>query len=368
MISYFIKIILNILNLFHGNQYQNTDYVKASQELNKYSKFPINQSILCENTIDRKVDLMIIIPCYNCEEFIIDCLNSIFNQKTSYTYSVHIVDDGSTDNTVTIIKSYQDKYLNLFLTQQANKGAASARNKALEHIDGEYISFIDADDIILPNFIEIMINCAKKEDADLVECEFIRFTDINSIKNNTEYKINNLKKVNAIDCCQGYPWMKIYNSTLFSNFKFLENCLYEDTMISMILFYYVKNAVKISNILYGYRSNLNSITYQSRKSYRSIESFWLTNYLVEIQNKLGLANCASKRQYLDQSIMNYGRIRKLNRQIKKSSFVLIQSIYFSNFKNIDCKFDGKYKYLDAAICKSNYLSFIILSYVWAHLD
>ncbi|WP_443777691.1 glycosyltransferase family 2 protein [Bacteroides clarus] len=98
------------------------------------------------------VQLSIIIPIYNTASSINRCLDSIFNQTTTYLYEVIIVDDGSTDNSIEIIKSRKET--NIILYQQKNAGPAVARNKGVELAQGEYCAYLDADDYWKEGFIE----------------------------------------------------------------------------------------------------------------------------------------------------------------------------------------------------------------------
>lgn len=98
------------------------------------------------------IDLSIIIPVYNAGMLIERCLDSIFGQQTKYSYEVLLIDDGSTDNSVELIR--QRKEQNIMLLQQSNSGPAKARNRGLAAAKGKFIAFLDADDYWKPEFIE----------------------------------------------------------------------------------------------------------------------------------------------------------------------------------------------------------------------
>ena len=90
------------------------------------------------------MDLSIIIPVYNKSKLINRCLDSIFNQTTNYSYEVVLVDDGSTDDSVELIKARTEG--NIILYEQQNAGPSVARNKGLELSHGKYCAYLDADD------------------------------------------------------------------------------------------------------------------------------------------------------------------------------------------------------------------------------
>ena len=98
------------------------------------------------------MDLSIIIPIYNGALLLDRCLDSIFSQKTMYSYEVILVDDGSTDDTVELIKARKE--LNIVLYQQQNAGPAVARNKGVELAKGKYVAFMDADDYWKDGYIQ----------------------------------------------------------------------------------------------------------------------------------------------------------------------------------------------------------------------
>lgn len=111
------------------------------------------------------MDLSIIIPVYNAAPLLNRCLDSIFNQTTQYTYEVILVDDGSTDNSIEIIKSRKEN--NITLYQQKNSGPSVARNKGIELSKGDFLTFLDADDYWLNGFIERTLSFIKSN-SDLV--------------------------------------------------------------------------------------------------------------------------------------------------------------------------------------------------------
>lgn len=98
------------------------------------------------------IDLSVIIPVYNAVPLLDRCLDSIFSQTTQYTYEVILVDDGSTDNSIEIIKKRKEK--NIVLYQQQNAGPAVARNKGIELAQGKYCAFLDADDYWMDGYIQ----------------------------------------------------------------------------------------------------------------------------------------------------------------------------------------------------------------------
>lgn len=102
------------------------------------------------------MSISVIIPAYNSADYISRCIDSVLNQ-TFQDFEILIIDDGSTDNTREIIESYTDK--RIICLKQENAGPAAARNKGLEQAKGEYIAFLDADDMWTPDKLETQIKC-----------------------------------------------------------------------------------------------------------------------------------------------------------------------------------------------------------------
>ncbi|MGF1560353.1 MAG: glycosyltransferase family 2 protein [Flavobacteriaceae bacterium] len=116
--------------------------------------------------------LSILIPLYNKEKYIERCLDSIFNQDLSREdYEVIIVDDGSKDNGVNVVEHYIEKNptANISLFLQKNQGPSAARNNSLTKAQGEYVYFLDADDLIVPNTLKPLLTLCREHGLDIVE-------------------------------------------------------------------------------------------------------------------------------------------------------------------------------------------------------
>lgn len=122
----------------------------------------------------------IIIPVYNGEKYIESALNSCISQ-TYLDIEVLVINDGSTDNTEQIVRSYQKKYNNIILINQQNRGVSAARNRGLENASGEWITFLDADDEIFPVAIERLVEIAEKNSADIVVGKHIGISERNKL-------------------------------------------------------------------------------------------------------------------------------------------------------------------------------------------
>lgn len=109
----------------------------------------------------------VIVPIYNCEKYLRECLDSI-EKQTLDNIQVLMIDDGSTDNSANIAKEYADRLPGFEYYYKENGGTATARNLGLRHACGEYIGFVDSDDYIEPNMYEILYNTAVSDNADII--------------------------------------------------------------------------------------------------------------------------------------------------------------------------------------------------------
>lgn len=120
-------------------------------------------------------EISIIIPCYNTQEYIEKCLDSIVGQLAGFNYEIILIDDCSKDNTAKIIEDYTANHEHniVFIKNEKNLGAGASRNKAVKAAKYDYISFIDSDDYISDNFYSEMYRVAIEKNADMVACDIV---------------------------------------------------------------------------------------------------------------------------------------------------------------------------------------------------
>lgn len=201
------------------------------------------------------IKVSVIIPVYNVEIYIEKCINSLINQTLKEIEFI-FVNDGSPDNSVSIIKKYQKKDNRIKLLEKENGGQASARNLGLKHAKGEYIAFVDSDDYVKENMYELMYSRAKKDNLDIVICNyFLTFKDkIENAKNNIT--IEEEKEIISKDyiILSPSPWNKIIKKEYLKkcNFTFPEGIIYEDLASIPLLGLNNPKIVYINECLYYY--------------------------------------------------------------------------------------------------------------------
>ena len=169
-----------------------------------------------------KGKVSVIVPVYNVEKYLEECLSSIVNQ-TYKNIEIIIVNDGSTDNSYKIIESFKNKYDYIKVIAQKNKGLSAARNEGLKYAQGEYIYWIDSDDWIVKNSLKIIVEKLKKNNPDILKFNYYRHINgclekHNSLKSGYYEKpsiVDNLLKSAVIDVSAfGFTaWSHIYKTS-----------------------------------------------------------------------------------------------------------------------------------------------------------
>ena len=208
----------------------------------------------------------VIIPMYNTEAFIKDCLDSLVAQ-TFTDFEVIIINDGSTDNCTRIAASYASSDARFRLIGQPNKGPSEARNTGLKIIRGDYVTFVDSDDCVAPNYLETLVSMAKEHEADIACCnqqqvdETFKAAVVSAEAVNSACLIAEEAARIALyqDRVPDYSaWNKLYKSSLWKGKFFPAGTIYEDlAVVPEILLAANKVAITKSK-LYFYRKRAGS--------------------------------------------------------------------------------------------------------------
>ena len=208
----------------------------------------------------------IIIPAFNICRYIRQCSESVISQ-TYDQLEIIVVDDGSTDDTGLILDQYGQKDCRFHVIHTENYGLSAARNTAIEQIHGEYIAFLDGDDWLESNAIEVLINYALANDADIVACRIYREW-INATENSqmpSYYAIYNSDEACRELICMNHigqgVWNKLYRRRLFATIKFPEGRVYEDISTTYRLISLASKVVWIPDMLVHYRMRVGSISH-----------------------------------------------------------------------------------------------------------
>ncbi|WP_151732584.1 glycosyltransferase family 2 protein [Acinetobacter ursingii] len=214
----------------------------------------------------------LIIPIYNVEKYIIECLSSISIQLSNQDVEILLIDDGSPDNSVTLINDYleilPENIKHKFrLIRQQNKGLSGARNTGIDAALGRYIGFLDSDDKLYERYFDCLLDVIISQDVDIIEFEATRFDDNSNIfyiwKPAVEsgfYLINDLILNKVATQSAWYAWKRIYKRELFKDIKYPIGKNFEDIYTTPYLYLAANTMFFINEILINYRYNANSIT------------------------------------------------------------------------------------------------------------
>lgn len=215
--------------------------------------------------------ITIIVPVYNGEKYIERCLKSILEQTYSKT-EVVVIDDGSIDNTAKILRGYVEKYQNIRVFSIGHKGVSYARNLGISKAKGTYIAFVDADDEVLPRYIEVLYGIIKRFHAELAVCNFYHINSVASLAAAVEDDSaavvgistgkDFLKRMEAPFRYEitAVCWNKLYQKDLFTSAEYPVGRIYEDSAIMQEILYPIERLVETSEKLYIYHTETLGIT------------------------------------------------------------------------------------------------------------
>lgn len=323
--------------------------------LTKYAKDPMTEcySPDCVFKYQEEIyDATVIIPCYNVEHYVAECLDSMLNQNTSYNVEIITIDDGSTDSTAEILRQYSTKMTNFRIISQCNKGFSGARNTGIREARGKYLIFIDSDDYVTSDYIDCLLKKAFSKDADIVATGYYTFNNDHKIIKNIM-----IKDENDTSLLNGCAWGKAIKRKFFEHLVFPENYWYEDSIIAHLVVPRANSIYMVSKCQYAYRSNPTGITKTSVNSLRAIESFYITDlmlrsyvhfYTEDVTNTYEFINLLIEQFYLNEK-----RVIKLNSEIKRTIFMW-QSKYVQISPIMDLKLDFSKKLYVIGLLKNNY--------------
>lgn len=206
------------------------------------------------------IKISAIIPAYNVENYLDTCLESLLNQSLQ-EFEIIVIDDGSTDKTPLILQKYAQKDSRIKVITQVNQKQGAARNRGLEVAQGEYITFIDADDWVDNNYFEAMYCTSKKYDADIAISNSIREK---GKKQRYHFHFKEEKvyegKQNIFDIVNMHwePHSKIYRAEIAKKIRFAEQVFFEDDGYSIRFLNVSTKLVTVPNTAYHYISNPTS--------------------------------------------------------------------------------------------------------------
>lgn len=306
----------------------------------------------------------IIVPCYNVQNYVEKCIDSIINQSHK-NLEIILVNDGSTDDTLEVLKKYDNLYDNVILVNQANGGLSNARNEGVRHSTGDYIYFIDSDDWINHNIIELLLKDLITNNSDISICGITYITSLNSV----DKVVNENIVLSGKDSCTAYyykklfmepmVWNKLYKKDLVVKFPFEEGKIHEDKFFTPKVLFEANKVSFIPTCGYNYFDDrADSITNVrlSRRNLSGLEAN-LSNYdFFRSREEHKLARLAKSKYYED--LVYYYSLYKNdaeNEIAEEMINTLKQGILEATFLNLMCfKFDSLIKIYFATLFPNFY--------------
>lgn len=252
----------------------------------------------------------IIIPVYNAGSFLYSCLESVLTQQYTH-WELIVVNDGSKDNSLSILEEYVHRDNRIKMINRNNEGVSIARNIALQQAKGELVYFADADDIIYPDALKLLVENVIAKDASLVKADYKAINEINEeifvnkkyvIRGKREYKIGDIIDfIDKIIMGEYFLWTCLFRMDIIRNQKiqFLPHCrLMEDADFLMSYMLHSNRNVYLNHQIYGYRKHNGAVTERSGSYTEDLmmiqnhlqhrKEFFIKKFISEIDDKLQL--------------------------------------------------------------------------------
>lgn len=319
------------------------------------------------SAIDESTDLSIIIPVYNTEKYLRECLDSVVSQKTSYCFEAICVNDGSTDNSLNILREYSRNYpdINIRIIDQNNRGFSGARNRGIDEAKGKYLMFLDSDDSLAANGVQLLMEEAYRSGHEIVCGGYSTFDE-----NGTQIWID--KEIHKDNVPQPeiyyYPyflWGKVYKREVWQNIRLPEGYWFEDMICGPIIYHRCKSFSYLPESIYNYRINPNGITMTASTKPKALDQYWMIEYIEDEYMRLGLVADQDYKKFLIRELGPYlcGRTGGLSEDVHKAVFMcaadLIEKYDFETES-----LNKKEKRMLKALQSKNYELWQIASTIW----
>lgn len=220
--------------------------------------------------IGNKIILSYIVPVYKVEQYIRLCLDSIFQQGLDeQEFEVILVNDGTPDRSIEVVRDIIEAHQCVTVVEQTNQGLSAARNTGLENASGQYVLFLDSDDMLVPNTVVPLLDSACAHEADLIVAGFVKMTS-KEIERGVTPSVVDTKEVvktgrelflcdlNPREC---YVWRTIYRKAFLDNqhLRFMPGIYFEDVPFTTECYLKAEKCIKSYQIFYVYRQREDSI-------------------------------------------------------------------------------------------------------------
>lgn len=288
--------------------------------------------------------ISVVVPVYNSEKYLQKCIDSILNQSFT-NIEVLLVDDGSSDKSMQICRQYSEQDNRVKVFYKENSGVSDTRNFGLDKSSGNYIVFIDSDDWIDKEYLNVLYKNLINYDADVSVCNFTVGNDQNkSIKvtsNNKNIELSNIEAINEIYGDLYFQiisvvWNKLYKKELFNDLRFPVGKIHEDEYITPLILYKCRKIVYTDKELLYYRQTPNSIM-NSKFNIKRLDYLYVLENRIEFfkENMLDQLYEKSIETYILKIIDFYFKVKYSDIKNKKN----INKILIEKLDSIDNQWD-----------------------------
>ena len=262
--------------------------------------------------------ISVIVPVYKAEQYLHACVDSILSQ--TYTdYEIILVEDGSPDNCGRICDEYAAKYDCISVIHQENRGQAAARNHAMQHAKGDWICFVDSDDLIHPQMLELLYEAAVSGDTPISMCQMLEAETLpedfcNPLEANSQVLTMDEPTLLRLHDADAYPaWVacaKLIRKDLVASYPFHEGRVFEDNEAVCRWVCGGKRLAIMDHKLYFYRTNQGSTT-KSSFSIKKLDYLWALESIIRYYESLGFEQMRQRflSRYVDAVVSSCNGLR-----------------------------------------------------------
>lgn len=293
-----LAVKMNARNLSQKTEISYDQAIQVLNELHPMTEVDFPTQCQREKRID--YDVSIIVPVYNAEKYLRACIMSLLEQKTAFSYEVICVNDGSTDSSLKMLHALCDGFRNVVILNQVNQGLSSARNAGMKIARGKYLFFIDSDDLLPDNAIELLVKTAVETGADIVQGSVVKCNT-----NGEVYYVNKCKPGATCDLLEYYnrnmsgtAWGKLYKRELWDTVDFFDGYAYEDAIIWCDIYPECRKMAFLSDVVYIFRSQANSLFKRQNNSAKCLDAIWIIKQCIQLSHRMQIQEPAEWYQMM----------------------------------------------------------------------
>ena len=311
--------------------------------------------------------ISVVVPVYNAEEYLERMLESLINQ-TYKCLEIILIDDGSIDNSGKICDKYKSKDKRIVVVHKKNEGVSIARNTGLKLVTGDFIGFVDSDDVISLDMYERLYNNIINTNSDISVCGFKMFNGEITFEYNEKIKIFNkedaIKDIISDGLITNFLWNKLFRKDVFNNINFPEKKIYEDLYVMPKIIEKTDKICFDSSKLYGYFKRDDSYvnTYNEKKNKNYLD-FCDECYSYLFKYKKIRKNLENYRCFYIYSAFLQSSKSKCFDKINSNYMDKYYQIYKKNFKYLNKNVEIKRKLLFYILYISKRLFYRIVYFV-----